>query len=73
MDTLHEGVCTFVIISHSVLRMRNVSDKSLGDIKTHILCSIVFFFENCAAYEIIWKNIVEWGRPQMTIWRMPIR
>ena len=31
-----------------------------------------FFFENRAVYEITWKNIVEWGRPQMTIWRMPI-
>ena len=52
--------------------MRNVSDKSLEDFKTHILCSIVFFFENRAVYEIMWKNIVEWSRPQMTIWRMSI-
>jgi len=25
------------------------------------------FSENCAFYEIMWKNIVERGRPQMTI------
>ena len=31
-----------------------------------------FFFENHAAYEIMWKNIVEPGRPQKTIWRMRI-
>jgi hypothetical protein len=31
-----------------------------------------FFLENRAVYEIMWKNIVEWGRPQMTIWRMRI-
>jgi len=30
-----------------------------------ILCSITFFFENHAVYDIMWKNIVEWGRPQM--------
>jgi len=31
-----------------------------------------FIFENCAAYEIMWKNIIEAGKPQMTIWRMRI-
>ena len=36
-------------------------------IKTHILRSIYFFFENLAVYEIMWKNIVESGRPQMKI------
>ena len=25
-----------------------------------------------SVYEIMWKNIVESGRPQMTIWRMRI-
>ena len=39
--------------------------------KTHILCSITFF-ETRAIYEIMWKNIVEGSRPQMTIWRMRI-
>ena len=29
------------------------------------------FFENLAVYEM-WENIVEQGRPQMTIWRMRI-
>jgi hypothetical protein len=28
------------------------------------------FLENHALYEIMWKNIVEQGRSQMTIWRM---
>jgi len=33
----------------------------------------VFFFENRAVYEIMWKkNIVERGRAQKTIWRMRI-
>ena len=39
--------------------------------KTHILCSATFLFENRAVYEI-WKNIVERGRPQVTVWRMRI-
>jgi hypothetical protein len=47
----------------------NVVEK----IKTHILCSVTFIFlENRAVYEKMWKNIVERGRPQMTVWRMRI-
>jgi len=34
---------------------------------THVLCSISFFPDNCAIYEIIWKNIEEPDRPQMKI------
>jgi hypothetical protein len=33
---------------------------------------LFFFFENRAVYEIKWKNIVETGRQQATIWRMRI-
>jgi hypothetical protein len=29
-----------------------------------------FSSENSAVYEIMWKNIVEQGRLQTTIWRM---
>jgi len=47
--------------------MRNVSDKTLEELKTHILCPVTFF-EN----EIMWKNIVEWAKPNMTIWRIGI-
>jgi len=39
-------------------------------IKTHISCSLTFFLLNRPVCEIIWTNIVEPGRPQMTIWRM---
>jgi len=31
-----------------------------------------FFFENRSIYEIMWKNIVQPDRSQMTIWRMRI-
>jgi hypothetical protein len=66
--TLHEDLCTFVIISRWILlRIRNFSDKIVEKIKTHILCSINFFPENRALYEIMWKNVVEPDRPQMTI------
>jgi len=41
-------------------------------IETHILCTLNFFFEHCAVYEIMWKNVVQRGKPQMTIWRMRI-
>jgi hypothetical protein len=40
-------------------------------IKTHFTFNN-FFFENRAVYERMWKNIVERGRPQTTIWRMRI-
>jgi hypothetical protein len=65
---------TFLIISRPVLlRMRNISDKVVEKIKKHIICSIFFFFyENRTVYEIMWKNTLERGRPQMKIWRMRI-
>jgi hypothetical protein len=31
-----------------------------------------FFLESRAVYELMWQNKVEWGRPQMTMWRMRI-
>ena len=47
--------------------------KLVENIKTHILCSVTFFFRNGAVNEKIWKkNTVERGRPQVKIWRMRI-
>jgi len=45
--------------------------KVVEKIKTHIVFNN-FFPENRAVYEIMWKNTVERGRAQMTIWRMHI-
>jgi len=45
--------------------------KVVEKIKTCILCSVTFR-KNCAISEIIWKNIVEMDRPQMTMWCMHI-
>jgi hypothetical protein len=33
--------------------------KVVQKIKTHILCSAIFIFENRKVYEIMWKNMVE--------------
>jgi hypothetical protein len=38
---------------------------------THLMFNN-FFSENRAVYEIMWKNILDTDRPQMTIWRMRI-
>jgi hypothetical protein len=50
---------------------RSYLAKVVEKIKTHI-GSVSFFFENRAMFEIMWENITEQGRPQMTIWRMRI-
>jgi hypothetical protein len=75
MGTVHEDQCTFLIISHPLLRMKNVSDKSYGENKnTHLMLNNFFFcgVGGNAIYEIMWTNSVELGRPQMTIWCMPL-
>ena len=33
------------------------------------MSSNIFFFENRAVYEIMWKNTVQPDRPQVTVWR----
>jgi len=45
----------------------------LENIKIHLLCCVTFLcMENRTIYEIVWKNVAERGRPQMTIWQMRI-
>jgi len=46
--------------------------KAVDKIKTHVMCSVTFFPENRAVYEIMWKNIVRRDRPQTTTWCMCI-
>ena len=36
--------------------------------QTNILCSIFFFLENRAFCEIMWVNVIQSNRPQMTAW-----
>jgi hypothetical protein len=54
--------------------MRNVRDKSRTENQNtrFIFSNFFFFLENRAVYEIMWKNIVEPDRPQMTVWSMRI-
>jgi hypothetical protein len=57
-----------LIISRSfLLRITNVVEK----IKTNILFPVTIF-ENHAICKIMWKNSVEPGRPQMTVWYIHI-
>ena len=51
--------------------MRNVSDKTCRE-RTRILFLMPFSPQNRVVHEMIWKNIVEPGRPQMTIRHMRI-
>ena len=61
--TLHEDQYTFLIISRLViLKIRNISNKScVGNEDIHFMLINVF------RDEIMWKNIVQPGRPEMTI------
>jgi len=67
---LHEDQYIFLIISRSVfLRTRIIWEKFVEKIETHI--NVYWpFFDNRAFYEIMWKNILEPGRPQIKIRRM---
>jgi hypothetical protein len=53
--------------------MGNSSDKPCSENQnTHSIFNNFFFFENFDLYVIKWKNAVDPGRPQMTIWGMHI-
>jgi hypothetical protein len=53
--------------------MRTFSDKNCRENQnTHFVFSNIFFLQNRAVYEIMWKNMVERGRSKLTIWRMRI-
>ena len=55
-----------------ILRMRNVCDSVVEKFKTHILCSVTFFFRKlCRLWDNV-ENTVEPGRSQMAIWRRRI-
>jgi len=45
--------------------------KVVGEIEIRILCSITFLRKS-RLYEIMWKNIEEPGKPQVTICRTRI-
>jgi hypothetical protein len=53
MGNLREYDYTCMISPSNLFRMRNVSDKVIEKIKTHILYLITLFFRVCAVYEIM--------------------
>jgi hypothetical protein len=56
-----------------LLRVRNVSDKRCRENQnTFFMFSNYFFFENCVVDEIMRKNVIVSGMPQMKIWGMSI-
>jgi hypothetical protein len=58
--------------SSVLLSTGNTSDKRCRENQNTPFVISNFFLENHAGYEIMWKNILEAGRPQTTAWRMRI-
>ena len=55
-------------ISLNSYRMKNISEKMCKENKnTHFTFNNIYS-EYSAVYEIMWKNMVQLGRPQMTIY-----
>ena len=56
-------------LAHFFLELEMFQTKVVEKIKTHVLCSVTFFLIRYV-HEIRWKNVLEQGTPQMTIWQM---
>jgi hypothetical protein len=70
MGTLHEDVFTFMTVScWIILKMSNVSNKTRRENQNTHCMSFNLFSENRTVFEIMSKNTVDPGRPEMTIWR----
>jgi hypothetical protein len=66
MVSVLEDLCAFMIISREIiLIMGNVSDRSCKTIRTRVICNN-FFPEHRAVYEIMWENIAQPYKLQMT-------
>jgi len=64
MGTVHEDICLFVIISHSVLvRMRNLPDRVVEKINTHFIFDKFFFFRKSCH---LWDNVEKYCRSRQT-------
>ena len=50
-------------LSHFFLEIEMFQIEDTEKIKTHVLCSLTFFFKKHAVYKHV-NNIPEWGRPQ---------
>jgi len=58
---------SMVVSRRIILRMRYISDKIVVKIKTHILCSLIFFPNILPLMGQCEKNMVEPDRPQRSI------
>jgi hypothetical protein len=73
--TLHEDLCTFMIVSRSILlRMKNISDKSCRENQNTHFISITFSRKSCR----LWDNVEKYGTARQatddnTIRRMRMR
>jgi len=57
---LYEELCPFMIVHRSVLlRMRNVSDRIIEKIRTHILPSVSIFRQSCRLRNNVGKYVTE--------------
>jgi hypothetical protein len=56
MSTLHEDQYKFLTIFGQFFVKLERFQKNVVLIKTHILGSITFFYENRAVYEVMWKK-----------------
>ena len=65
-DKVFERVSSFKYLGNVINKDGRISE-CIKD--RHILCSKTFF-NNRAVCEIMWKNMVELFRPQVTVWRM---
>jgi len=65
------NICLQWYLGEFLLEWEIFHTKVVESIKTHIYVQ-KFFLKNRAICEIMWRNIVEQDRPQMTIWRMRV-
>jgi hypothetical protein len=66
------GIHLWSYLGFFFLEREMFQTKVLVKHKTQVLSSLTFFFENFNVYGIIWKNMVQPDRPQLTIWPMRI-
>ena len=65
-------VYIFIISRLYLLRMRNVWDRSCRENQNTLFILVPPPLETLVLFEVTWKNILESGRPQMTVWHMRI-
>ena len=69
---MQTNICFWSYLAQFFLEWEMFQIEFVHKMKTHISRSITFFFRNHAVYEIMWNNMVQLDRPQMTIRRMRI-